>query len=80
MQPQRRKPKHSLWNKPVGRHKRCDNLKLLSTGEPLYIPITQVCEVATTIGSLSLQVWGKAMQCHFLRALVNIPFQSTCRY
>lgn len=77
MQPQRRKPKHSLWNKPVGRHKRCDNLKLLSTGEPLYIPITQVCEVTTTIGSLSLQVWGNAT---FLRALVNIPFQSTCRY
>ncbi|XP_054281898.1 rab3 GTPase-activating protein catalytic subunit isoform X2 [Macrosteles quadrilineatus] len=37
----RRKPKHSLWNKPVGRLKRCDNLRLLQTGEPLYIPITQ---------------------------------------
>lgn len=68
MHPQRRKPKHSLWNKPVGRHRRCDNLKLLSTGEPLYIPITQVCRVTsgTTTGSLSLQMWGKQHQATFL--------------
>ncbi|KAG8336189.1 Rab3 GTPase-activating protein catalytic subunit [Homalodisca vitripennis] len=39
--PHRRRPKHSLWNKPVGRYKRCENLRLLQTGEYLYIPVTQ---------------------------------------
>lgn len=40
--PQRHRIKHSLWNKPVGRLKRCDNLRLFHSGDPLYIPITQV--------------------------------------
>lgn len=34
-------PKHSLWNKPVGRLSKHGNLKLINTGEQLYIPITQ---------------------------------------
>lgn len=34
-------PKHSLWNKPVGRLSKHGNLKLIKTGEQLYIPITQ---------------------------------------
>lgn len=33
--------KHSLWNQPVGRFSKNGNLRLLNTGEPLYIPITQ---------------------------------------
>lgn len=34
-------PKHSLWNKPVGRLSKHGNLKLIKTGEQLFIPITQ---------------------------------------
>jgi hypothetical protein len=34
--------KHSLWNQPVGRLSKHGNLRLLSTGEHLYIPVTQV--------------------------------------
>ena len=34
--------KHSLWNMPVGRMRRLGNLRLLETGEPLYVPHTQV--------------------------------------
>lgn len=33
--------KHSLWNKPVGRLSKHGNLRLLKTGEQLYIPVTQ---------------------------------------
>lgn len=33
--------KHSLWNKPVGRLSKHGNLKLINTGEQLYIPVTQ---------------------------------------
>lgn len=34
--------KHSLWNKPIGRLcKHSNSLKLLGTGEAMYIPITQ---------------------------------------
>lgn len=33
--------RHSLWNKPVGRLSKHGNLKLINTGEQLYIPITQ---------------------------------------
>nr|CAH7747108.1 unnamed protein product [Callosobruchus chinensis] len=33
--------KHSLWNQPVGRLSRFGDMKLLRTGDPLYIPITQ---------------------------------------
>lgn len=36
------RPKHSLWNRPVGRQCRYGNLRLIKTGEYLYIPITQV--------------------------------------
>lgn len=35
------KRKHSLWNKPVGRLSKHGNLKLLETGDQLYIPVTQ---------------------------------------
>ncbi|KAK3875371.1 hypothetical protein Pcinc_019752 [Petrolisthes cinctipes] len=31
----------SSWDKPEGRLKRCGTLRLLHTGEPLYIPVTQ---------------------------------------
>lgn len=34
--------KHSLWNQPVGRLSKHGNLRLLNTGEHLYIPVTQV--------------------------------------
>lgn len=37
-----RKPQHSLWNKPVGRLHRHGNMRLLQTGEYLYVPVTQV--------------------------------------
>ncbi|CAH1235391.1 unnamed protein product [Diabrotica balteata] len=35
------KEKYSLWNQPVGRKNKFGNLKLLKTGDPLYIPVTQ---------------------------------------
>lgn len=35
------KKKHSLWNQPVGRLSKFGNLKLLKSGDPLYIPVTQ---------------------------------------
>ncbi|XP_056631397.1 rab3 GTPase-activating protein catalytic subunit [Diorhabda sublineata] len=35
------KEKQSLWNQPVGRLCKCGNLKLLKTGNTLYIPVTQ---------------------------------------
>ncbi|XP_031344513.1 rab3 GTPase-activating protein catalytic subunit isoform X2 [Photinus pyralis] len=37
----RRKTKHALWNQPVGRLGKFENLKLIKLGDPLYIPITQ---------------------------------------
>ncbi|GLH13808.1 Rab3 GTPase-activating protein catalytic subunit [Gryllus bimaculatus] len=37
----RRKQKHSLWNQPVGRLYKYGNLRLLKTGEHLYVPVTQ---------------------------------------
>lgn len=37
----KRKEKYSLWNRPVGRLGKFEDLKLLKTGDPLYIPITQ---------------------------------------
>ncbi|KAJ8960954.1 hypothetical protein NQ318_020255 [Aromia moschata] len=37
----RRKEKHSLWNQPVGRLSKFGNLKLLKTGDQLYVPVTQ---------------------------------------
>lgn len=37
----KKKEKYSLWNQPVGRLGKFNNLKLLKTGDPLYIPITQ---------------------------------------
>ena len=37
-----KKPQHSLWNKPVGRSRRHGNMRLLQTGEYLYVPVTQV--------------------------------------
>lgn len=37
----KKKVKHSLWNQPVGRLGRFGDFKLLKTGEPFYIPITQ---------------------------------------
>lgn len=36
-----KKPQHSLWNKPVGRLHRHGNMRLLQTGEYLYVPVTQ---------------------------------------
>ncbi|CAG9853851.1 unnamed protein product [Phyllotreta striolata] len=35
------KEKLSLWNQPVGRLSKFGNLKLIKTGDPLYIPVTQ---------------------------------------
>lgn len=37
----KRKEKVSLWNQPVGRLTIFGELKLLKTGDPLYIPVTQ---------------------------------------
>ncbi|XP_068905492.1 rab3 GTPase-activating protein catalytic subunit isoform X2 [Tenebrio molitor] len=37
----KRKEKYSLWNQPVGRLGKFNDLKLLRTGDPLYIPVTQ---------------------------------------
>lgn len=37
----KKKVKHSLWNQPVGRLSKFGEMKLLRTGEPLYIPTTQ---------------------------------------
>ncbi|RZC35527.1 Rab3-GTPase cat domain containing protein [Asbolus verrucosus] len=37
----RRKEKYSLWNQPVGRLGKFNNLRLLKTGDYLYIPVTQ---------------------------------------
>ncbi|KAJ8979498.1 hypothetical protein NQ317_007681 [Molorchus minor] len=36
-----KKQKFSLWNQPTGRQSKFNNLKLLKTGDPLYVPITQ---------------------------------------
>ncbi|KAJ8680943.1 hypothetical protein QAD02_016730 [Eretmocerus hayati] len=33
--------RHAPWNRPVGRLSRHPNLRLVSTGEPLYLPVTQ---------------------------------------
>ncbi|XP_071448374.1 rab3 GTPase-activating protein catalytic subunit [Hetaerina americana] len=33
--------KHSLWNRPEGRLKVMEDVCVLSTGEPLYVPMTQ---------------------------------------
>ncbi|XP_076245852.1 RAB3 GTPase activating protein subunit 1 isoform X2 [Calliopsis andreniformis] len=35
------KAKYLLWNKPAGRLAKHPSLKLIQTGEPLYLPITQ---------------------------------------
>ncbi|KAF5293111.1 hypothetical protein FQA39_LY13721 [Lamprigera yunnana] len=37
----KKRPRHSLWNQPVGRLGKFENLKLIRNGDPLYIPITQ---------------------------------------
>lgn len=37
----KRKEKHSLWNQPVGRLGKFENLKLIKNGDPLFIPVTQ---------------------------------------
>ncbi|KAJ8964479.1 hypothetical protein NQ314_004766 [Rhamnusium bicolor] len=37
----KRKTTHSLWNQPVGRLSKFGDLKLLNSGDPLYIPVTQ---------------------------------------
>ena len=37
-----KKPKHSLWDKPVGRLSKHGTLTLIESQQPLYIPITQV--------------------------------------
>lgn len=37
----RKRENYSLWNQPIGRLTKFENLKLLKTGDPLYIPITQ---------------------------------------
>ncbi|KAK4880405.1 hypothetical protein RN001_008551 [Aquatica leii] len=39
----KKRARHSLWNQPVGRLGKFENLKLIKTGDPLYIPITQDC-------------------------------------
>ncbi|XP_044596449.1 rab3 GTPase-activating protein catalytic subunit isoform X2 [Cotesia glomerata] len=36
-----RKTKHLLWNKPTGRLSKHPSLKLLKTGDALYLPVTQ---------------------------------------
>ncbi|KAL1490569.1 hypothetical protein ABEB36_013239 [Hypothenemus hampei] len=38
---EKRKEKYSLWDKPVGRLAKFNDLKLIKTGDPLYIPCTQ---------------------------------------
>lgn len=43
----KRRHKHSLWNQPVGRLSKHGNLRLLITGERLYIPVTQVPSLKT---------------------------------
>ncbi|XP_072752258.1 rab3 GTPase-activating protein catalytic subunit [Anoplolepis gracilipes] len=35
------KAKHLLWNKPAGRLAKHPSLRLIQTGDPLYLPITQ---------------------------------------
>ncbi|KAK2582514.1 hypothetical protein KPH14_004812 [Odynerus spinipes] len=35
------KAKHLLWNKPAGRLAKHPSLRLLQTGDPLYLPVTQ---------------------------------------
>ncbi|XP_014601093.1 PREDICTED: rab3 GTPase-activating protein catalytic subunit isoform X1 [Polistes canadensis] len=35
------KAKHLLWNRPAGRSAKHPSLRLLQTGDPLYLPITQ---------------------------------------
>ncbi|XP_017884521.1 rab3 GTPase-activating protein catalytic subunit isoform X2 [Ceratina calcarata] len=35
------KAKHLLWNKPAGRLAKHPSLKLIQTGDPLYLPVTQ---------------------------------------
>ncbi|XP_066597838.1 rab3 GTPase-activating protein catalytic subunit [Prorops nasuta] len=35
------KAKHLLWNRPVGRLAKHPSLRLIQTGDPLYLPITQ---------------------------------------
>lgn len=37
----KKKEKLSLWNQPVGRLSKFGDLKLLKSGDPLYIPVTQ---------------------------------------
>lgn len=38
---EKRNQKFSLWDKPVGRLSKFGDMKLLQTGDPLYIPFTQ---------------------------------------
>nr|XP_022900950.1 rab3 GTPase-activating protein catalytic subunit [Onthophagus taurus] len=40
-EPVKKKHSYSSWNQPVGRLGKFEDLKLIKTGEPLYIPITQ---------------------------------------
>ncbi|KAF5298392.1 hypothetical protein FQR65_LT01170 [Abscondita terminalis] len=37
----KKRSRHSLWNQPVGRLGKFENLKLIKSGDPLYIPVTQ---------------------------------------
>lgn len=33
--------KHLLWNRPTGRLAKHPNLRLVKTGDPIYLPVTQ---------------------------------------
>lgn len=36
-----KKEKHFLWNRPVGRSAKHPSFRLVKTGDPLYLPVTQ---------------------------------------
>lgn len=50
---------HSLWNQPEGRKSKHRTLRLLYTGEPLYVPVTQVTRDAVQLCLLSTPPWSK---------------------
>lgn len=43
----------SLWNQPEGRLRKFNNLRLIETGDYMYIPITQVLILRKSIALLS---------------------------
>ncbi|XP_039279363.1 rab3 GTPase-activating protein catalytic subunit [Nilaparvata lugens] len=82
---ERSKPRHSLWNRPVGRLCRHGNLKLLNSNEFLYIPITQeatpktedqIDEDAEVLVNLGSDVQGSELRTQLMSASLLSDIES----